>query len=74
MPAGTGVDTTSEAAMADLVVVLGVLAFFGLSVLFVMGLDRLVGPDDDVAAASPSDDAGRDDATLTDSAVAEAGR
>ena len=34
--------------MADLWVVLTVLAFFGLCVAFVYGCDRIIGPDDDV--------------------------
>ena len=32
--------------MADLFVVLTVLAFFGLCVAFVYGCDRIIGPDD----------------------------
>jgi hypothetical protein len=32
--------------MADLFVVLTVLAFFGLCVAFVWGCDRIIGPDD----------------------------
>ena len=46
--------------MADLVVVVGVLAFFAISALFVAGLDRLVGRDDDVMGEGESDDAGRE--------------
>jgi hypothetical protein len=41
--------------MADLVVIVGVVAFFALSALYVAGLDRLVGPDDD--AATPGTEA-----------------
>jgi hypothetical protein len=48
--------------MADLVVVLGVLAFFAVCVLLVIGLDRLVGPDDGVVVLP-------DDATLDDAAI-----
>jgi hypothetical protein len=33
--------------MADLFVVLTVLAFFGLCVAFVWGCDRIIGPDDE---------------------------
>jgi hypothetical protein len=36
--------------MADLVVIVGVIAFFAISAWYVNGLDRLVGPDDDVAS------------------------
>ena len=32
--------------MADLVVVVGVLAFFGIAWAFVKGCDRIIGPDD----------------------------
>jgi len=32
--------------MADLWVVLGTLAFFGLGVAFVHGCDRIIGPDE----------------------------
>lgn len=42
--------------MADLLVVLGVLAFIALCVLYVAGLDRLVGPDDDVDVTSAGGD------------------
>jgi hypothetical protein len=46
--------------MADVVVALGVLAFFGLSMLYVVGLDRVVGRnDDDFIVPSESDDAAR---------------
>lgn len=34
--------------IADLVVILGVVAFFAISALYVKGLDRIVGSDDDV--------------------------
>ena len=33
--------------MADLWVILAILAFFGLCVAFVYGCDRIIGPDDD---------------------------
>ena len=33
--------------MADVWVVLVILAFFGLCVAFVYGCDRIIGPDDD---------------------------
>ena len=33
--------------MADLVVVIGVLAFFAISALLVIGCDRIIGPDTD---------------------------
>jgi hypothetical protein len=46
--------------MADLLVVVGVLAFFALCVLYVAGLDRLVGPDDDVALTGAGGDESRD--------------
>lgn len=58
--------------MADLVVVLGVLAFFGLCVLFVMGLDRLVGNDDVVAPRL--EDVAIVDAVLDDATTTGAGR
>ncbi len=36
--------------VADLVVIVGVIAFFAISAFYVAGLDRLVGPDDDAAS------------------------
>jgi hypothetical protein len=39
--------------MADLVVVVGVLAFFALSVALVWGCDRIIGPDPDPQAETP---------------------
>ena len=39
---------TKEPELADLVVIVGVIAFFVICVLYVAGLDRLVGPDDEV--------------------------
>jgi hypothetical protein len=48
--------------MADVVVALGVLAFFGLSMLYVIGLDRIVGRNDDEFIVVPaSDDAAREE-------------
>jgi len=44
--------------MADVVVLLGALAFFALAVLFVIGLDRLVGADDAVGETD-TDSGGR---------------
>jgi hypothetical protein len=32
--------------MADLVVIVGVLAFFGLAALFIAVCDRIIGPDE----------------------------
>jgi hypothetical protein len=53
--------------MADLVVVVGVLAFFAVSVLYVAGLDRLVGRDD--AEVLGADDAAREEiAAMTEAA------
>jgi hypothetical protein len=40
--------------MADLVVIVGVLAFFAICVAFVSGCDRIIGPDPDLEA-EPSD-------------------
>jgi hypothetical protein len=40
--------------MADVVVALGVLAFFGLSMLYVIGLDRIVGRNDDEFISTPA--------------------
>ena len=37
--------------MADLVVVFGVLAFFAISALLVIGCDRIIGPDTDARAS-----------------------
>jgi hypothetical protein len=34
--------------MADLVVVVGVLAFFAMAALFVVACDRIIGPDETV--------------------------
>jgi hypothetical protein len=42
--------------MADLVVIVGVLAFFAVCVWFVWACDRIIGPD--VEADIPSADAG----------------
>jgi hypothetical protein len=39
--------------MADLLVVVLVLAFFGLCVAFVRGCDRIIGPDDDAELETP---------------------
>jgi hypothetical protein len=48
--------------MADVVVALGVLAFFAISMLYVIGLDRIVGRnDDDFITAPARDDAARDE-------------
>jgi hypothetical protein len=48
--------------MADVVVALGVLAFFGLSMLYVIGLDRIVGRNDDEFISTPAaDDAALDE-------------
>lgn len=47
--------------MADLLVVVTVLAFFGLCVGFVWGCDRIIGPDDnDLLDETRSDEAGAD--------------
>ena len=44
--------------MADLWVVVAVLAFFGLCVAFVYGCDRIIGPDDayDLDESSETED------------------
>jgi hypothetical protein len=44
--------------MADLFVVVTVLAFFGLCVAFVYGCDRIIGPDDayDLDESSETED------------------
>ena len=47
--------------MADLLVLILVLGFFGLCVAFVYGCDRIIGPDDD---ADLDDDAEADDEPL----------
>jgi hypothetical protein len=48
--------------MADVVVALGVLAFFAVSMLYVIGLDRIVGRNDDVFITAPvSEDAPREE-------------
>jgi hypothetical protein len=48
--------------MADLVVVLGVLLFFAVTVLYVVGLDRIVGRNDDEFIEVPAgDDAAREE-------------
>jgi hypothetical protein len=48
--------------MADVVVALGVLAFFAVSMLYVIGLDRIVGRNDDEFIAEPADaDAAREE-------------
>lgn len=39
--------------MADLVVILGVAAFFAICVLYVSGLDRMVGHDHDAMSEKP---------------------
>jgi hypothetical protein len=49
--------------MADLVVVLGVLAFFGICVLFVRACDAIIGPD-------PTDAPAESDAPAEPDAVA----
>jgi hypothetical protein len=49
--------------MADVFVVVGVLVFFGLCILYVAGLDRLIGPDADAGATSPGGDESRDAVT-----------
>ena len=41
--------------MADLVVVIGTLAFFAIAALFVMGCDRIIGPDPSVDASIGGD-------------------
>jgi hypothetical protein len=43
--------------MADLVVVIGVLAFFALAALFVAGCDRILGPDDEHGRLDPQEGA-----------------
>jgi hypothetical protein len=51
---------TYNRRMADLLVLLLVLGFFGLCVAFVYGCDRIIGPDDDAdldAPATTADDA-----------------
>jgi hypothetical protein len=39
--------------MADVVVVLGVIAFFAISALFVFACDRIIGPDETARADEP---------------------
>ncbi len=46
--------------MADLWVVVTVLAFFALCVAFVWGCDKIIGPDDDALLDETPDDAGAD--------------
>jgi hypothetical protein len=40
--------------MADLLVLLLVLGFFGLCVAFVHGCDRIIGPDDEADLEAPA--------------------
>ncbi len=46
--------------MADVVVIVGVLAFFAVCVALVRGLDHLLGPDDEVVT-EPTDQRQRDE-------------
>jgi hypothetical protein len=39
--------------MADVLVILTILAFFGLCVALVSGCDRVIGPDDDEDLSDP---------------------
>ena len=50
--------------MADLLVLILVLGFFGVCVAFVYGCDRIIGPDDD----ADLDDADLDDTSAEDMA------
>jgi hypothetical protein len=50
--------------MADLLVLLLVLGFFGLCVAFVQGCDRIIGPDDDADLDAPTTPAGDADEPL----------
>jgi hypothetical protein len=40
--------------MADLVVIIGVVAFFAICVWFVWACDRIIGPDPDLDASEPT--------------------
>ena len=52
--------------MADVAVLVGVLVFFALSMLYVAGLDRIVGHDDDeLITGAASDDPGRDEVRVS---------
>jgi hypothetical protein len=42
--------------MADLLVIVLVLGFFGLCVAFVNGCDRIIGPDDEADFGTPETD------------------
>ena len=46
--------------MADMLVLLLIVAFFGLCVAFVRGCDRIIGPDDAEELAAPPPDAETD--------------
>jgi hypothetical protein len=50
--------------MADFLVLLLVLGFFGLCVAFVQGCDRIIGPDDDADLDAPAAPAGDDAESL----------
>jgi hypothetical protein len=50
--------------MADLLVLLLVLGFFGLCVAFVHGCDRIIGPDDDTDLDAPAATQGDDAESL----------
>jgi len=54
--------------MADLVVVIGVLAFFAISALLVIGCDRIIGPDTDALTTEPADAAREEVAAMVDAA------
>lgn len=41
--------------MADLVVIVGVIVFFAISMLYVVGCDRIIGPDADAESTGPDD-------------------
>jgi hypothetical protein len=64
--AGLGPAEVEKAGMADLWVVLSVVAFFGLCVALVRGCDHIIGPDEDSDL--------RDETELSDAELAEAVR
>jgi hypothetical protein len=41
--------------MADLVVVVGIVAFFAICALYVVACDRIIGPDPDPGAVAEAD-------------------
>jgi hypothetical protein len=54
--------------MADLVVVMGVLAFFAISVLYVGGCERIIGSEEPTSAPGTSDVPGEERASTAGAA------